>query len=181
MTCSRDKSIRIYEIERKGRCIKILSFSQSIGKYNMQFRGGQFYGDKLYTLGINTKGPSVVNVWDCRKDKYLPVKHNKVHDKASSCLSINSSGSQIAIGSGDGYAIAVDAKSLEVYRKENCHRKAPVTSISFTGSERSILTSSNDRTNYFFTSNSGGGSSIGIIYWICVLILGAVYGLRYLA
>ena len=174
MTCSRDKSVRVYETEKKGRCIKILSFAQSIAHPNMQFRGALYFGETLYTLAMNTKGPTVIVKWDARGDKYIPLKNEVVHPRAASCLNINADGSALAVGSGDGFVVGVSASSLLPYVSQKQHR-APVTSISFTHSQASILSSSNDRTNYAFTANKGSMSMISIVYWFSLLGLILLY------
>ena len=139
---SPDKTCRIYDLE-KGTCLKRLCFSESMFKENLQFKGVRFFDDLLYTLSTNTRGSSYINKWDATSTIFKSIDSGAVHPRASCSMNISADGNSICIGTNDGYVKGVATKSLNVYRSHKIH-KMPITSVSFTESQKKILTSSAD-------------------------------------
>lgn len=124
----------------------------------MQFKGAVFSPDArfLYTLATKFKGRSYLIKWDAKDVNFNPIDTTPAYKGPSCVMEINSNGTNIAIGTNDGYVVGVNANTMTSYRLEKKH-KMPVSSITFTENSSHILTTSPDH-SYEVTVNASQSS-----------------------
>lgn len=93
ISCSADKTIRIYEIEKAGTCVYRISYSESLNKTNLQFKGLVIKDTTLIALGCNVKGPTYLIKYDLKDKDYKCTGSETVHLRASSSIGLSKDGS----------------------------------------------------------------------------------------
>lgn len=111
--------------------------------------------------------------YDLKDKEYKCTDSEIIHLRASSSIGLSKDGSQIVVGSNDGYVIGVKTSSFHVYWSEK-HHKMPVTASKFLTSGKQIMTSSADYT-YWFISNTTQFGRIDKLYFVCLAIVLLTY------